>query len=401
MSVGTAPAEKRHAPPHWREDGLVGCEPATRQADAFGHLPRAPRYYSLDAWRGAACLAVVLYHSSLYYLSNATVDDFSTRVLRIFAYGWLGVPVFFVISGYCISATADNSRRRSRAISDYFVRRFRRIYPPYWVFILLAVLIVAAVDVLMMPRLLSSQPWPQLRPWWFSPSQWFGNLTLTESWRHHVFGSQRAHFVGQSWTLCYEEQFYAVVGLLLWLSAQRFFLAALLGTLAVGVAQYAAHLSNVDVSGFFFDGSWLMFAAGILVYFHVNYAKPATRVATYLALLGGILICALSQFPMIRGGGFAFAFAMLLLFLHPWDAQIKRIKWFAPLIICGTMCYSLYLVHELVVRVVQRGLWASGLTSGAETLLVIVPLCTAASLAAGWGFYVLVERRFLNPRLAT
>jgi len=400
MSIGTTSVESRHDAT-WRSHPRIDHEPVPRPADKFGGVPRAPRYQSLDAWRGVACLAVILYHSSLSYLANATDGDLSTTVLRIFGYGWVGVPLFFVISGYCISATADSSRRRSRSISDYFIRRFRRIYPPYWIFALLAVLVVAVVDVVLVPHLLSTQPWAQLRPWWFSPSQWLGNLTLTETWRHHLFGAPRGHFVGQSWTLCYEEQFYAVVGLLLWLSAQRFFLAALLGTLAILVVQGAAHFSNIDVSGFFFDGSWLMFAAGILVYFHANYAGAAAKILSYSALLGGILACTFGQLPMVRGCGVACAFALLLLFLHPWDSQIVRTKWFAPLIVCGTMCYSLYLVHELVVRVVQRSMSAGGLNSGAETLLVTVPMCMAASLAAGWGFFVLVERRYLNPKLVT
>jgi peptidoglycan/LPS O-acetylase OafA/YrhL len=64
------------------------------------------------------------------------------------------------------------------------------------------------------------------RPWWYSGWQWLGNLTLTESWRWHAIGDQRAHFPAQAWTLCYEEQFYAVVGLLLAISRRRFFSGA-------------------------------------------------------------------------------------------------------------------------------------------------------------------------------
>ena len=52
---------------------------------------------------------------------------------------WAGVPIFFVISGYCISATADSARRKGLPARTYFWRRFRRIFPPYWIFLMAAV----------------------------------------------------------------------------------------------------------------------------------------------------------------------------------------------------------------------------------------------------------------------
>ena len=76
--------------------------------------PRAPRYVTLDHWRGIACLLVVLFHSSgVAFLSmeasgtapqSAGLAGLALSITRI---GWIGVPFFFVISGYAISATAD------------------------------------------------------------------------------------------------------------------------------------------------------------------------------------------------------------------------------------------------------------------------------------------------------
>ena len=40
--------------------------------------------------------------------------------------------LFFVISGYCIAAACDASARRRTPLTDYFWRRFRRIFPPFW-----------------------------------------------------------------------------------------------------------------------------------------------------------------------------------------------------------------------------------------------------------------------------
>src|SRR5262249_27538943 len=155
------------------------------------------------------------------------------------------------------------------SISTYFLRRLRRICPPYWLALLLGFVLFVLVDVYLYPSILSATPFAQLRPWWFSPSQWLGNVSLTETWRHYLFGSPRGHILGQSWTLCYEEQFYAVVGLLLLCSRERFFGGALAVTLVVIGLMLLSATSGVSFEGFFFDGQWLCFASGLLVYYAV------------------------------------------------------------------------------------------------------------------------------------
>ena len=191
------------------------------------------RFESLDLCRGAACLSIVFYHFALNYTQLAAAqlnDRWATRFFESCLHLSIGVPIFFVISGYCIIAAADKLQSRPRNHVAYFSRRFRRIFPPYWFILIFSILAVAVIDVLVSPGFLSTPPRAQLRPWWFSPTQWLGNVTLTETWRHHLFGSQRGHFIGQSWTLCYEEQFYLVIGLILMLSRTRLFLGSAIVT---------------------------------------------------------------------------------------------------------------------------------------------------------------------------
>src|ERR1041385_8984713 len=95
--------------------------------------PRSPRYYSLDMWRGIACLMIVVFHATFYareavHPTGGLPDKFLGLAGKLF----IGVPLFFVISGYCISAAADSARRRQNTVPSYFRRRFRRIYPPFW-----------------------------------------------------------------------------------------------------------------------------------------------------------------------------------------------------------------------------------------------------------------------------
>jgi peptidoglycan/LPS O-acetylase OafA/YrhL len=376
--------------------------------------PRAPRYYSLDLWRGVACLLVVLKHVTIYAPAYGLVpsddtesSDLAAWLIKASSHLWIGVPFFFVISGYCISATADSTRRRGHPLVTYFIRRFRRIYPPYWAVIgLLCVFVIGMVALV--PGLLIDGHRNIPRPGWLSEGQWFGNLTLTESWRAHVGGEPTGYFNTVSWTLCYEEQFYAVVGLLLLLTPRRFFLGAAVVTAITVVLQYLVPARAIE--GFFFDGYWVHFAAGILLYYRINYAGPwAARLAN-VALLVAMLLYAKNHTPFHgvgphvgEAGFFACAFALVVSLLHPFDRQLATARVFRPLMFCGMICYSLYLVHWPVCKAIAHGLYMLGVRSNAATLLITVPVGVAASVLLAWGFFRLVERRFLNspaPKVA-
>jgi len=92
----------------------------------------------------------------------------------------------------------------------------------------------------------------------------------------------------------------------------------------------------------------------------------------------------------------AFGFALLLSLLHPWDRRLASARVVRPLLFCGQICYSLYLVHWPVVKLVGHGLYLLGVRGDAATVLVTVPLNVATSVLLAWLFFRLCERRFLN-----
>ena len=83
--------------------------------------PETRPYRLLDAWRGVAALWVVLLHSRGAGLPTA-LDHFSLL-------GLLGVPLFFVIPGYCIASAAQCSASAPRPTAHCLGARARRIYP--------------------------------------------------------------------------------------------------------------------------------------------------------------------------------------------------------------------------------------------------------------------------------
>src|SRR5215831_15038436 len=95
------------------------------------------RFDSVDQLRGAAALAVVLCHVGVSaYVDVPNSGDVQWPILAlVLGFGYIGVPLFFVVSGFCIhlpQARAHAVQRGARPDwKEFFRRRFWRLYPPY------------------------------------------------------------------------------------------------------------------------------------------------------------------------------------------------------------------------------------------------------------------------------
>jgi peptidoglycan/LPS O-acetylase OafA/YrhL len=145
------------------------------------------RYHSLDIWRGIACLSVIVFHAVGIDGSPGPSETFTT-LGHLAMRGWIGVPLFFVISGYCIAASAS----RPQPFSDYFLRRLRRIFPPLWIFLGLTALIVLAIGAAGLWNPIFGYDHggtgPIVLPTRISIWQNVANFTLTAGWLSHLGG---------------------------------------------------------------------------------------------------------------------------------------------------------------------------------------------------------------------
>ena len=239
-------------------------------------------------------------------------------------------------------------------------------------------------------------------------AQLIGNITLTESWRFHISGLDRVRYIlGPAWTLCFEEQFYAVAGLMMLFGMRRYFQSAILVSAATAAICFAASYFNWRIDGFFFDGRWLLFAEGILVYFAVNYASQTLRRVikslSVIALAAAIAVAVRQGWISFDPNAYAVGsvFAVIILLAHPWDRQTFAAPVLRPLRFCGAICYSLYLIHVPVVMVCTHILLQFVDNTAANVGLIILPACFAGAILAAWIFHLLVERRFMNSRLPT
>jgi peptidoglycan/LPS O-acetylase OafA/YrhL len=365
--------------------------------------PRRPHYKSLDAWRGIACLSIVIYH---------TVGPFPPRGLSVpigllYELGRVmgfAVTLFFVISGYCIAATADKTQRVGLSWRDYFWRRFKRIFPPLWAFFAGSWVAVTVAYGLGFGPLLFGHHHGEfttiVTPSSLRPLQWLGNLTLSEGWRGHVVWAGGAGWwQGHTWSLGYEEQFYVVVGALLLVAKERWLIAAgLLSAVVVGITVATRTISPSPFAGFFFDGGWLLFAYGLALYYHRNYAIGIQRwLLPAFGLIGIVWGSHVGQPHFVVAASFSLALGLL----ENWDEQIARMRAVSPLTWCGKRCYSIYLIHWPVTKAVSGVGLALGLFTPFTTLMALVPLSLVFSVSLAYPFHKFVEQRFLNTPRAT
>jgi peptidoglycan/LPS O-acetylase OafA/YrhL len=311
------------------------------------------------------------------------------------------VMVFFVISGYCITASAQSCLRRRVSFSTYMLRRIRRIYPPYLI----------AVAFFSTTRLIKSAltDGPVWHPGWLD---WLQNLTLTQ-WMSIPFhpiawpAQNPRLFVTAFWSLNYEEQFYLVTGLLLVLSL-RHQVGLVRGVLALAALGLAWNfvIPGGWVCGLFIE-YWAHFAFGACLYFVL--CEYPRRLVWSIFLLSATFLgayCAVRAWPWMGSAewetmrrsylelGLLSSVAIVLLLARPLSAPISRSLFWRPIAAIGTVSYSLYLVHQFNLTLV--GTVASYVIPAAVPSAVVTVTKVLLHLSIGAIFWYVFERPFLN-----
>jgi len=361
-------------------------------------LSKSPRYEMLDVWRGVVCLVVVMEHVGVsLWAGTSEGQGWEGRLRQAIgsALTWnFGSPLFFVMSGYCIASSLDGARRKATAPGEFLLRGLWRIFPTYWAALLGFVVLVSGLDAVGMPGLHNNSVSLQIgSPADLTWAQWLGNLTLTETWRPLVGGGAASVFTRVAWSLCYQEQFYLLCVLALWLFPRRIDLALGIATVAI----VAFRVATWDTGAIHrIEGSlpiyWHVFAVGLAVYWRLNWAGSAmAKPGVDLALVAlAILRWTVSDVAT----GASAAFGLLLIGLHRWDRQTAGLSWLGPIRACGRRSFSIYLAHLPVTTVGNALLFEAGVTGYWARAIVMVPVVTLASVGTGWVFHHVVELRF-------
>ena len=366
---------------------------------------------SLDIARGLAAMAVFFFHM------HGMIAAISPALGSLARIGHLGVPVFFVISGYCMAASASQVLAKGGSAREFLRKRFLRIFPPYWASIgvilalpyLLALLSWARTGEFLSPR----QPWMTL-----DLVDWLQFVTLTRVFFNEGPGLESAFAAVNIvyWTLAIEFQFYLVMyAALHW---RRHYRPILLLTTALGVLALA--LPQVKSTGLFI-GFWPMFALGLGLHgllaarktpeavFRLRVGVIAPAIALVLVAFGTALAVRGSPLPWLASsfGDPALAFAALtavvLWLLSDADHRLAaRLRagpwpWRLPLrfgVFLGTISYSVYLLHTKLYQLPATAARQAFPPDHPAHVLVVV----AGTVLLSWLFYTCFERPFISRR---
>lgn len=358
---------------------------------------RLKPYMTLDMWRGFACLFVVLHHEAFILIArNPNLASFP--LYRAGALGYLGVQMFFVISGYCIAGAACSALRRSDGWRAFMQARVRRIYPPLWFSLALAAGLTLLAQELVSSGRLHASALAGVDILHQSPAYYLTNLTLTQMVFHQGFLSIVC------WTLCYEIAFYLIVSLfLIRRKPGRQEALLLTGLHCVTLGSLVLLLAAPQLRFFPLD-LWPQFGLGAVVYDvlkHPHQARPrwwmlAVGLTMSVFILWRDLAMSLQNEPSRLTFAFTLGFALLLLFLYRYDDMLSRVFLIRGLIAVGLFSYSLYLTHLFTLGIVNQIFRLTPLPPSAH--LLIMAACVLVSVLVARLFYHFFEQPFVQAK---
>jgi exopolysaccharide production protein ExoZ len=343
---------------------------------------RAGRYELLDAIRGIAILMVIGLHFGERGVGSGD-QLIHSRVWPVLHHGYLGVQLFFVISGYCIAAAVQNSFERNLSGVDFLKRRFRRIFPPYWASMIFVVLLGFLTITVLHTDVSTVFP---LQPW-----EWLANVFLLQG----PLQAQDANLV--YWSLSIELQFYFLMAVGVVVKEKSFLWITVL-SLAVPMLSWIDCLPG---NGWVFT-YWAEFLSGIAAWYWLRHEKIRGSILLLICLAIITLNFQLEPGWLRPDGGLTraprqlvcFLLSIVIISLAPISHWLVARRLTNGLQWLGLISYSLYLTHVPIgTRVFNLGFRLFG--NNGVTWLWLFFLALFSSLLLGWIFH----RKFEKPWL--
>lgn len=363
-------------------------------------MHQATRLYFplLDPLRGFAAISVLVYHViELCHWQNFP----KTGILGWFKWGWMGVDIFFVISGFVISLTAWNTFKKFKnnhllTIKDFLGRRVRRIVPLFYLSILFFLILT--------PEIINT-------------NNFSANISSHLLFIHNWFSEFHRSINAPSWTLGDEFQFYVLIILLIPFINKNNLLFILSGSILLSLLwrtlgfyyNYDGNNTNTE-----FVFIWVTQLPGMIEFFTFGmvlafFVRTKTfnniKILWKFRILLLLIICLLGYLSMTTFIShekdfwytahaviflrtlLAVWFATVLLFLCTFEPSAKCRKLLAPLTYLGTISYGIYLFHWPILLQIKD----FNIAPIAKLILVVASTVSLAALS--WHFF---EKRFLK-----
>ena len=307
--------------------------------------PQKPYYPALDGLRGLAILLVILYHN-FHFINH-------------FFFAWLGVDLFFVLSGYLITSILLKSVNSALYLRNFYWRRILRVFPLYY---LCLIIFLVALPLLGFYKkelqfYVDNQLW-----FWFYLQNWLLCFNFPP------MGNLLNHF----WSLAVEEQFYLVWPfVILWLRNPKkllmFMMGVLIVLLVVRSIVWMYKLPQFNYTNFYtftrIDGICIGCSIALLHRINFNFLRKNTAaIVIALAILnfGFYFLNRSGDFPYLAFVGYTTFAAMFGLLIHEAVTSdtriINKILELQVLKFFGMISYGLYVFHWPVYMITQPGL---------------------------------------------
>jgi peptidoglycan/LPS O-acetylase OafA/YrhL len=327
----------------------------------------------IDGLRAFAVLAVVGFHAFPELLQS----------------GFIGVDIFFVVSGYLIGRIIFSSLQKGTfSFSEFYSRRIRRIFPA------LAVVLIACLGfgwMVLLPDELA-----QLGKHAGSGSAFFINFVLNRESGYFDNAAETKPLL-HLWSLAIEEQFY-IIAPLVWVISARFRHGLLAVTLLAIVASFFANVVLIGEHSkqvFFlpFTRVWELLAGAILAYWAIFYSRlvPGPKIACVQSFAGIALLVVgmgfITDKSLFPGWWALLPVCGTLALISAGDQTWfnRHILSSRLLVGIGLISYPLYLWHHPLLSFATI---LSGKTPALEQRVALV----VASFILAWLTYVMVER---------
>lgn len=381
--------------------------PVAPSSTSASSAPR--RIAALDGLRAIAVLMVVVMH---YFVivpgpAGATLPS---ALQRLGSLGFTGVDLFFVLSGFFIGGILLDFRDSSRLLPAFYARRFFRIVPLY-------LLVLASF---FLAREISSLAALNFGSYFTSPVPVWSYPVFVQNVMMATVRDIGPYWLGPTWSLAVEEQFYLLMPLIVMRLTQRPLLGACLaGIILAPLVRYVAlnYAQNSLAAVFLLPSRADGLLWGVLCAAAVRNAGVLQFLAQHRAyLIGGIVVLA-AGFVAVSWQSFAadspamvvWGYSLVSLFfaaivLYVATAPNSRAaRWLSvqPLAAIGLGSYFIYLFHTPVFYLLHwavRGRPPSNVnwTGGSVTLLALI--CTLALAAASWHWLEAPLLRFARRR---
>ena len=368
----------------------------------------------LDGVRGLAALYIVFFHVFVeinYRPPGVSLPHIVAVATRWMIYGHAAVAIFIVLSGYCLMLPVVRSANSQLpgGIGQFLSRRARRILPPYYAAIGLALLLIAVTTRL---RHMMNINWADMLPA-YTPGVLLSHLLLV----HNLSGVWIGKIDSPMWSVALECQIYFVFALLLLPVWRRWgILAAIIVAFTVGLAPHylLPHTHNFDQTFPWYLGLFSFGMGGAVLGFSEQPSHRRLNERLPWGLLSVLLVGVyllpdhlhIDWFHQHIWQGDVFVGASIACMIiyctrslvlsptteRPTILRLLEARWTLAL---GTFSYSLYLVHDPLIALARIPLLMLHLSHSLSLFILSVGAVPLIILVA-YLFHVVFERPFLR-----